>query len=429
MLAWDLFRHYLLSRRAGSTVRIVAWLCIMGVGIGVMSLVIVLSVMNGFNASIKNRLLAVEPHLVVTFKALHQVEEIESGKIFQNLKNDKSLQTESFESQDVIIRTAEGLYGGAVARSVEKEALKHIFDEVHKADNQRKALKNVDDLVTKVTDETINLLEDEIVIGVDLAHSLGIFEGDQIVAISPETLLLPKSEVPKIEKLKVKTTISTNIPEIDSKFIFYARGKSFSHLKYSASKEAGIEIRLPNPDQYQDLKSSLEQQGAMVASWRDRNSTLFYALKMEKLAMGAFLSLSALIASFSIVTVLVLLLTQKRKDIGVLMAMGLSKSDTRKLFLKLGLTLSSIGLFGGLLIGMIVCYLIDKYPLPILPDIYYDSTIPAKIDPVLVVVIIGFATVISILSAWLPTAKYTNLNPADALRSRINERTAAPVSR
>ncbi len=426
MLAWDLFHHYLLSRRAGSTVRIVAWLCILGVGIGMMSFVIVLSVMNGFNSSIKNRLLAVEPHLVVTLKGKNQISEIEADPIYQNLKKDKSLQVETYESQDIIIRTAEGLYGGAVARSVEKESLKNIFDEVHKADNQRRALKKTEDLVTKVVDETIDLAEGEVVIGVDLAHSLGIFEGDQITAISPETLLMPKSEVPKIEKLKVKTTISTNIPEIDSKFIYYARDKSFLHLKYSASKEAGIEVRLPNPDNFQELKTSLEKQGAIVASWRDRNSTLFYALRMEKLAMGSFLSLSALIASFSIVTVLVLLLTQKRKDIGILMAMGLSKRDTRNLFLKLGLTLSSIGLFGGLFIGTIICLLIDHYPLPILPDIYYDATIPAKVDPVLIVVTIIFASIISVLSAWLPTRKYTNLNPADALRSRINERAAQP---
>ncbi len=402
--------------------RIVAWLCILGVGIGVMSLVIVLSVMNGFNASIKNRLLAVEPHLVVTLKDKHQISDIEADPIFHQLKSDKNLQVESFETQDIIIRTAEGLYGGAVARSVEKEALKHIFDEVHKADNQRKARKSTEDLVTKVVDETVDLGQDEIVIGVDLAHSLGIFEGDQVVAISPETLLLPKSEVPKIEKLKVKTTISTNIPEMDSKFIFYARGKSFSHLKYSAGKESGIEVRLPNPDDFLDLKTSLEKQGALVSTWRDRNSTLFYALRMEKLAMGVFLSLSALIASFSIVTVLVLLLTQKRKDIGALMAMGLSKNATRKLFLKLGLTLSSIGLFGGLFFGIAVCFLIDHYPLPILPDIYYDATIPAKVDPLLVIVTIIFATMISILSAWLPTTRYTNLNPADALRSRSSDR-------
>jgi len=423
MLAWELFHHYLLSRRAGSTVRIVAWLCIFGVAIGVMSLVIVLSVMNGFNGSIKNRLLAVEPHLVVTFKDKNQVSQIEDEPIFHKLKSMKDLQVETYESQDVIIRTAEGLYGGAVARSVEKDSLKHIFDEVHKADAQRRALKKSEDLTTNVADETVDLDESEVVVGVDLARSLGIFEGDHIVAISPETLLLPKSEVPQIEKLKVKTTISTNIPEIDSKLIYYARNKSFLHLKYSASKEAGIEVRLPNPEDYSSLKTELERSGALVSSWRDRNSSLFYALRMEKIAMGAFLSLSALIASFSIVTVLVLLLTQKRKDIGVLMAMGLSKRSARNLFLKLGLSLSSLGLFGGLFIGVVICILIDHYPLPILPDIYYDSTIPAKVDPFFIFAIIFFAGLISFLSAWLPTRRYTNLSPSQALRSRLGQET------
>jgi lipoprotein-releasing system permease protein len=421
MLAWDLFRHYLLSKRAGSTVRIIAWLCILGVGIGVMALVIVLSIMNGFNGSIKNRLLAVEPHLVISFKDKNQVREIESSEVYQQLKSDKSLQVESFESQDVIIRTAEGLYGGAVARSVEKQSLKNIFDEVHKADIQRRAVKKSEDLVTKVADETIELAQDEVIVGVDLARSLGIFEGDQIVAISPETLLLPKSEIPKIEKLKVKAMISTNIPEIDSKLVFYARDKSFTHLRTSASHEAGIEVRLPNPEDFSSLKKELEKKGALVDSWRDRNSSLFYALRLEKFAMGAVLSLSALIASFSIITVLVLLLTQKRKDMGVLMAMGLSKRDTRNLFLKLGLSLSSMGLFGGLFLGIAICFLIDHYPLPILPDIYYDATIPAKVDPLFILAIIIFAAIISFLSAWLPATRYTNLNPSEALRARSNQ--------
>lgn len=418
MLTWDLFKHYLLSRRAGSVVRIVAWLCITGVCVGVSALVIVLSVMNGFNGSIKRRLLAVEPHLVVSIPNAKSFAEIEQSPAYQYLKSKTEIQVDPVEVQDVLLRTVEGAYGGAVAKGVEAKNLANIQRESLRADQSRKASDNYQIDLAEPNLDSSNLGQGEVILGIDLARSLGIFEGDQLTVIAPEGLLLPPGEVPKFEKLLVKGLISTNVPEIDSQVMFFGRGKSLTNLGQAASRKLVVESRLPDPENFETVQQELINRGAVVESWAARNSSLLYALRLEKTMIGTFLALSALIASFSMVTVLVLLMTQKRRDIGIFMALGYSSAATRKLFLKLGLLLSAFGFGGGLVLGLIVCLLIQKFPLPILPQIYYDTTIPVRIEPGLIAGVVFISCLIALVGAWWPAKTYTRIQPSEALRSR-----------
>ncbi|MEK7355491.1 MAG: FtsX-like permease family protein, partial [Bdellovibrionota bacterium] len=258
------------------------------------------------------------------------------------------------------------------------------------------------------------------------ARSLGIFEGDKITLIAPEALLLPPGEAPPFERALVKSLITTNIADIDAKMIYYGQGKSLAAFRLSPSREIGVEVRMPDPEDFSSLKGEIEALGAKSESWVDRNSSLFFALKMEKLAMGVFLSLAALIASFSIVTVLVLLLTQKRKDIGLLMSLGLSPKQTRGLFVRVGLILSMIGIGGGLVLGIVFCLVINSVSIPILPDVYYDATIPATVEPKFVLGILLVASVIAFLSSWFPARATTRETPSSALRSSRGAFTNTP---
>lgn len=417
MLTWDLFKHYLLSRRAGSVVRIVAWLCITGVCVGVSALVIVLSVMNGFNGSIKRRLLAVEPHLILNFPGERSFQAVEQTPAVQYLKSLPNTQVDRVELQDVLLKTVEGNYGGAVAKGVDPNNLANIQRESLKADQSRQANNNQIDLAEPTLDSS-TLGAGEVILGIDLARSLGIFEGDQLTVIAPEGLLLPPGEIPKFEKLLVKGLISTNVPEIDSQVIFFGRGKSLTNLGQAASRKLTVEVRIPDPEQFQPVEREIKKRSGVVESWAERNSSLLYALRLEKTMIGTFLALSALIASFSMVTVLVLLMTQKRRDIGIFMALGYSSAATRKLFLKLGLLLSAIGFGGGILLGLLVCILIQKFPLPILPNIYYDTTIPVRIEPALIAGVMLISCLIAFIGAWWPAKTYTRILPSEALRSR-----------
>ncbi len=421
--AWDLFKHYLLSRRAGSLIRTVAWISIAGVAIGVTALVVVISVMNGFNDQIRHRLLAVEPHLVAT----RSVSPTELGSMptdqvretadFKNLKATPHIQTDLFENQDVILRTVDGNYGGAVARGVEPETLTYILTETRKAVVAPVNTTPLDAPI--ISRESSELAKGEVMIGIDLARSLGIFEGDTVTLIAPEALLLPPGEAPPFERVVVKSLITTNLADIDEKVLFYGRGRSLVTFRNSPSRSSGFEVRLPSPQDFQPLKTDLEKSGWRVESWVDRNASLFYALKMEKFAMGIFLGLAGLVASFSIVTVLVLLLTQKRKDIGLLMGLGLSPKKTKVLFIQVGLILSSIGIGSGLILGIVISLLLDRFPIPLLPEVYYDATIPATIEPWFVVGILIAASGIAFMSAWIPARQVTRESPAEALRGAL----------
>jgi lipoprotein-releasing system permease protein len=419
--AWDLFRHYLLSRRAGALIRTVAWLCMIGVGLGVMALVVVISVMNGFNDSIRKRLLAVEPHLVVQVPGVTTASALTEHPLYEELTRRAGVQVEIFETQDVILRTVDGLFGGAIAKGIDPEALGYILQNIQRAimsSNPRQA----EEFKAAGMDVDDPLDSGEILVGIDLARSLGIFEGDRVTVIPPEALLLPPGEAPPFERATVKGLLTTNIQDIDSRVVFFGRGSTFNSFRRSASREVGLELRIPDPEQVGPLQAELQSRGMTVATWIERNSAIFYALKMEKMAMGVFLGLSALIASFSIVTVLVLLLTQKRKDIGVLMSMGLSPNKTRWLFVRVGLMLSSIGILSGLVVGVAICLVIDRYPIPILPNIYYDATIPATVDPRFIFGILVVSGLIAFLSADLPARAVTGEMPAEALSGKKNQK-------
>lgn len=418
--AWDLFRHYLLSRRAGSLIRTVAWISISGVAIGVLALVVVISVMNGFNDQIRSRLLAVEPHLVATRPlaggGYMPTDSVAQTDDFKKLRATPGVQTDLFDNQDVIVRTVDGNFGGAVARGVEAQTLKYILTETRKEDTS----KNHETIQTApIAPETVDLKPGEIMMGIDLARALGIFEGDTITLIAPEALLLPAGEAPPFERVVVRSLITTNIADIDEKVLFYGRGRSLQTFASSPSRVSGFEVRLPHPEDFGDDKASLEKHGWKVESWIDRNSSLFYALKMEKFAMGMFLALAGVVASFSIVTVLVLLLTQKRKDIGLLMGLGLSPRKTQTLFIQVGLILSAIGIGTGLVLGIVISLLIDKFPIPLSSEVYYDATIPASVSPWFVLGILIVASGIAFVSASIPARQTTRESPAEALRGAI----------
>ena len=258
----------------------------------------------------------------------------------------------------------------------------------------------------------------EVVVGVDLANSLAIFPGDEIVVISPEALLLPSSEAPKFEKVRVKSLLRSNVPQIDGQVIYYGLGQTFRSLSYSHQAERRIEIRLDDPMNFEGLKSEFSNRGYSPQSWVDRNSALFFSLRIEKFLMTLFLSLTFLIGSFSIVTLLVLLSTQKRQDMGMLQAMGFSLSRVRRLFAGIGITLSLAGMGTGLMLGLLTCWWIDKFAVLPLPDIYYDSKLPVDIDFRTIGISLGAVFVISVLCSIITARQSASLKPIDSLRMK-----------
>lgn len=387
--------------------RIIAWHCILGLAMGVAALIIILSVMNGFNRTIRSRMLNVEPHLVIMQKGVPSNSELSNmEKIVASVSKSGLDNIERFENQTMILRSTEGVFGGAVAKGIDTDSMYAM---------QKRIWQSLKKDTAPPVRESSELADNELILGVDLARGLGIFEGDEVVVVPPENLLLPKGEVPRLSKFKVKSLLNTQMPDFDSKFMFYNIDRVNAKTK-SIGRETGYEIRLNDPYEADRVKEKLKEKGIDAQTWGERDTSLFFALKIESYAMSLFLTLAVLITSFSIVTVMVLLMSQKRQDIGMFMALGLSVRKTRMVFLKVGLLLSYLGIAAGVVIGAGVCIFMELHPMELLPDIYTDSTLPAKLTPGILGFVLGMSTLIAVLGSTLPVWRYVLGSPAEALR-------------
>ncbi len=391
--------------------------------IGVFSLIIVASIMNGFNRSIRTRLLAVQPHIVVTDEKAH-ADPASLNKIAIAIKK-LGFTSTPFIQQDVIVRSLDGRFSGGVIKGTTDQGVRDFMMRLIQARDHH--TPSLDDLDLK------NLGPNEIILGSDLAANLDVFEGDEVMVIPPETLLMPPGTPPRFERMRVRDIVNTDVENIDSELVLYSLGDPATGLREDlrfrspSQEDSGFEIRLANPDNAENvanrIRASLNKIGvtARVETWGDRNRALFFALRLEKAAMMTFLGLSVLITSFSLITVLVMLLSQKRKEIGLLMALGLSQKATRSLFMKMGLILSGVGMFFGLLLGLGLSFILSEYPLQILPDVYYDSSLPSEVHYGFVAAVGLGCMILAFISAYWPVRHYLGRSPAENLRQFVAE--------
>ena len=379
-----------------------------GLVISISSLVLVLSVMTAMNHMQKERTLAVEPHLIITMTDARSVKAVETHPIIFRLQQFAGSESFAYETQDVIIRSIDGKFRGGVARGLSWDGLSRMIKRVRPTGHK-----------TDEAPEIVKPEPGEVIMGVDLAHALGVFEGDSVLIVPPEGLLLPPSEAPKYEKVKVRQILVTNISEIDGQLIYYVAGETLTSLKNAASRRLGVEVRLADADSAESVREELSGfSDVKIETWQERNSALFFALTLEKTMIGVFLGLASLIAGLSLISVISLLISQKTKEIGLLQAIGFSRRKVKNLFSNIGFLLAMFGIGGGLVLGSALSLYLQLHPLNILPDIYYDSQIPAEVQPLFILMI----AIIGLVLAYFGVRFSVNISiteqPSQALRNK-----------
>lgn len=414
MLSWLLFKKYLFSKRSGALIKVISWISIVSVTLGISSLIVVTSVMNGFNHTIRKRMFGIEPHLVITQKSNAPSSR---GQLL-NLKDqvqktfEKRLESVAYvDSQDVIIRTLEGLFGGGVAKGYDSEELSDLLKRIHIYNTKIEG-----DEDPMLSYRPVELGQFEVAIGMDLARELEVYQGDQVLLIPPETLLLPPGEAPSYQKVTVKEILSSRLSDFDAKTILFNRKAGLPFLRQSLSKKPELNIRFEDADLALNLKKHKVFRAFEASSWRDRNKVLFLALKLEKIAMTTFLAMAVAITGFSILSVLALLIAQKQFDYALFLAMGYSQAKCQALFSRIGLILAAIGIVVGGLLGTAIAVYLQSYPLDVLPGIYYDSTIPARVEALSIGVVILTSLVLAWLGTGWPVRKLANRSPAEILK-------------
>lgn len=312
VISLTLFKRFILSQRSGALIKRLAWISIIQIALSLFAFVLVLSIMNGMNLSISDRVTSLEPDLVLEFPGATSSAALEMQPAVMRVREQADATVDVFEQSDVIVRTMDGLYRGLVAKGLSQNSLERFSRAIQKMD-QKQNSNRPEEIQIWNPDEMP--LEDEIVIGFDVARTLNIFEGDWVTVIPPEALLLPQGQLPQLEKVRVKRIISTSLQDLDAQYLWYQKGKTLNRFKDSPSRHNRVEVFLPDHEAAFSLKESLAGfEGVLVSTWKDRNGALFAALRIEKFAIGFILFLAGLISSFSVVMALTLLITQKKKE-------------------------------------------------------------------------------------------------------------------
>ncbi|MFN3455165.1 MAG: FtsX-like permease family protein [Pseudobdellovibrio sp.] len=399
--------HLILSKRSSSLIRRISFLSFIAITLSVALFFLVLFVMNGMNQNIRSRILALDPHLTV----------IQNETTIEPLNSNTDYKVLPFESYDLILRTVDGQFRGANAIGYNQEGVNFWFEQLQDLRSQQKQTPSF--YYEHTEGHQYDLAENEIAVGIDLARSLGILEGDVVTLIPAESLLMSSFEVPVFEKVTVRRIVTTDLYDLDTKLLFFNKDVTIRSLSKSPSKTQGYHIWLKNPSNMRSVQKDLESKGyAHVETWEQKNSDLFFALFLEKTMIGLFLGLAGIIASSSILTVLALIMSQKKTDIAIIKTLGYSSKNTLKLFVMMGLWISLSGLFLGTIIGVAASYYLQYFPLNILPQIYYDSSIPALVNPMFVVYVLGAVALLALIGCYIPARASLKIEPAILLKSK-----------
>lgn len=397
--------RYLKAKRKQGFISIITGISILGIMIGVMALIVVLAVMNGFREDLLRKILGVNSHLLImSYKG--GIEDTEAV-IEKALEVDGVLSATPFIYSQVMIKRA-GSISGAILRGLDPATAGTVI--------------NIDSMIKKGSLDVLRKSKADpqgIIIGSELSKQIGALPGDTVTLVSPIGKLTPLGRVANEGKFKVKALFESGMYEYDSSLVYLslADAQSFLSLGHEVT---GIELRVK--DIYKSDKIGQIIQDRLgypfwTKDWKMMNKSLFSALKLEKVAMFIILIMIVLVGALNIISSLVMLVMEKTRDIAILRTMGASSKSIMSIFIFQGLFVSFVGTLLGLMSGSFLCYLLARYKfIKLPPDIYYITTLPVRMEWLDVVSIAVAAIIISFLATIYPSWQASKLNPVEALR-------------
>ena len=406
---WMLALRYLRSRRQEGFISVIAWFSLLGISLGVATLIIVMSVMNGFRQELLNRILGINGHLSIAS--------------YEHTLNDYDTLASQIKSlPDVIgvypliegqvMASANGLAQGAVVRGLRQldlESRDIIIDNIILGD------------ITKFSETK------SIVIGHRLASKLGVRIGDQVNLISPKGTITAFGSIPRMGSYNVVALFDIGMYEYDSAFIFMPlkSAQVYFQLKQGVSN---LEIFIKDPSQAPIMQKkihNLMRAGIRIHDWQRANASFFTAIQVERNVMFLILTLIVVVAAFNVISSLIMLVKDKGRDIAILRTMGATRASIMRIFFISGTSIGVLGTSTGLAMGLSFTMNIEDIRQWLqgitgaelfAAEIYFLSQLPAVINPteVLAVVLMGLG--LSVLATIYPSWRAARTDPAESMR-------------
>ena len=387
--------RYLRSKRKEVFISFTTWIAVIGIAIGVMALIIVIAVMTGFQNEIRSRILGINPHIILNGSG----ELREPQKLVDQIKGIKGVShVYPFTTFQAMAQSRDRL-SGIIVKGLNAEDVKLLGNMVKEG--------SVDALKTK----------ENVLIGKDLAKQLGLFVGDRLTLMVPLGGYSPMGAMPETAMARVGGVFETGMYDIDNTLVIMPLSDVESIMGIGAM---GLEIKLSDVYNADGVRREILRKVGpeyFARTWIEMNKNLFSALKLEKLLMYIILLLIILVASFNIISSLIMTVMEKKKDIAILKSIGAKKRSIMKIFMVEGITIGVVGAIVGSLGGYFGCLLIKYTSLfDLSPDVYNITKLPAEINAIDILLIAIITAVICVLATIYPSYKASKIDPVETLR-------------
>lgn len=397
--------RYLRSKKKEKFISLITFISIAGVTLGVTALIIVISVMAGFENDLKRKILGANAHIrVISFEGPFS----DYNELIDKIKTISEVKAIMPFLANEVILTSSNSVSGTVIYGVDPDKVGAVSD-----------------LVMSMKEGSVTALKEEdgehgIILGIELARNLNVLVGDKINVVAPFGSRTPQGFVPKVTSFTVKGIFEMGMYEYDAKLAFTNLKSAQSVVDNFGDRVTGLEIKLKDIEQSEKVTSKLRKilgYPYYARDWKDMNRNLFSALKLEKVVMFIILTMIILVAAFNIISTLIVVVNNRKKEIAILKAMGAKPKEIMRIFVYQGMIIGILGTTIGLILGNLVCLLLAKYKFIKLPaDVYYISTLPVEVRIEDLIIICVSALIITFCATIYPSLKASKLPPAEAIR-------------
>jgi lipoprotein-releasing system permease protein len=426
------------QERSQSPTAMMTALSVGGVGVGVMALIVVLSVMSGFEVDLQKKILGTNAHVVVLKYGDPKLGMPEYAEVMKKVATVPGVVGLTPFLLNQVMVSSENNVDGAIIKGVDPATAGQVTDlprnvlpggdirwlahpeEIPVRSRYKLNKPPDDDVIQTPKDAPAGPPLPGILLGRELASSLRVLVGDPVTVVSPlGGEVGPSGPMPRSKAFRVAGIFYTGMYEYDSKFVYV--GLPAAESFFGIPGATGVELKVKDVDDARRIASAvlstLEGYPYRTKDWGEMNRNLFSALRLEKLVMGIILSIIVIVAAGLIVATVTMLVLEKRKEISVLKALGVPQGGIVKIFLAEGLQIGIAGGLLGLFSGLAWCLFIEKVGLRLDPEVYYIPSLPVKVEPLQTALAVLIAVLVTYLASVYPALRASRVEPVEGLKA------------